>query len=111
MPQSQLNEGVEEKFEETTETVQMEQSLLPLFDDKPLKRKGPNIKKDDSKSEEPLFKQGLKLRKTETVKRPIEKAAIEVPKLKHYVAESLNEENSQKPVDSSIKQNKIDESP
>merc|ERR1712032_1404380 len=89
MPQSQLNEGVEEKSEETTETVQMEQSLLPLFDDKPLKRKGPNIKKDDPKSEEPLFKQGLKLRKKETVKRPIEKAAIEVPKLKHHAFENV----------------------
>merc|ERR1711902_442919 len=74
MSHGQPNLDVEEKLEETTETVQIKQTLI---DDKPSKKKGPSIKMDDQKSEEPLFKQGLKLRKTETVKRPIERTAIE----------------------------------
>merc|ERR1711971_1023432 len=86
MSHGQPNLDVEEKLEATTETFQIKQ---PLTDDKPSKKKVPSIKKDDQKSEEPLFKQGLKLRKTETVKRPIEKAAIEVPKLKHHAFENI----------------------
>merc|ERR1712029_434967 len=67
-------------MEETNETIQIDQ---PLLDSIPVHKKGLINKKDATKCEEPFFKQGLKLRKTETVKRPIEKAAIEVPKLKH----------------------------
>merc|ERR1712029_566765 len=73
-------------MEETNETIQIDQ---PLFDSIPVHKKGLINKKDATKSEEPLFKQGLKLRKTETVKRPIEKAAIEVPKLKHHAFENV----------------------
>ena len=72
--------------EETTKTIQLEKSLV---DDEPLKKKGHRIKNEDSQNEEPLFKQGLKLRKTEIVKRPIQKAAVEVPKLKHHAFENV----------------------
>lgn len=83
MPQSQLDK--EHIIEETNETVLIDQ---PKIDDVPLKKKNQSNKKVTPKVEEPLFKQGLKLRKTETVKRPIEKAAIEVPKLKHHAFEN-----------------------
>ena len=89
MPQSQSNLDMDKKFcsmEETNETIQIDQ---PLFESIPVHKKGLINKKDATKSEEPLFKQGLKLRKTETVKRPIEKAAIEVPKLKHHAFENV----------------------
>ena len=89
MPQSQPNLDMDKKFcsmEETNETIQIDK---PLIDSIPNNKKGPINKKDATKSEEPLFRQGLKLRKTETVKRPIEKAAIEVPKLKHHAFENV----------------------
>lgn len=86
MPHSQSKLDKECTLEETNETVLIDQ---PKIDDIPLKKKNQSNKKDTPKSEEPLFKQGLKLRKTETVKRPIEKAAIEVPKLKHHAFENI----------------------
>ena len=85
MPQSQAQLDKEHIIEDTNETVLINQ---PKIDDVPLKKRNESNKKDAPKVEEPLFKQGLKLRKTETVKRPIEKAAIEVPKLKHHAFEN-----------------------
>merc|ERR1712172_24153 len=85
MPKSQPTSDMDEKMhdiEETTKTIQIEKSLV---DDVPMK-------KHDSQNEEPLFKQGLKLRKTEIVKRPIQKSAVEIPKLKHHAFENVPED-------------------
>ena len=87
MPKRQPISDVDEKMhniEETTKTIQIDE---PLVDDVPLKNG--RKKKEEPQNEEQIFKQGLKLRKTETVKRPIKTAVVEVPKLKHHTFENV----------------------
>merc|ERR1711997_506628 len=80
--------------ESTFETVKVGKPLNEIKDNKnnPFKKGSSDLKKNNQENDEPLFKQGLKLRKTELVKRPIEKTAIEVPKLKHHSFENIPQE-------------------
>ena len=91
---SDQEKKTEKSQESTFETVKVGKPLNEIKDNKnnPFKKGSSDLKKNNQENDEPLFKQGLKLRKTELVKRPIEKTAIEVPKLKHHSFENIPQE-------------------
>merc|ERR1712154_122271 len=78
------NLTIEDAYETDSVSEQKVESRLPLA--QPVERKPKENEPENLVSD---FTQGLKLKKAAVIKKPIEKTALDLPKLKHHEFENV----------------------